>query len=470
MDVDPRLIKARAQLVLHQPFFGVLALNLKIVENNKIETMATDGRCLYYSRPFLDEIDADELIFGWAHEVDHCALKHHLRRNGRDKELWNIACDHVINLSLKKAGFKVPKWAFCDPQYEGLRAEDVYRLLEQKQQNEQKPEPEKGEDDGDDGQSSGKSDDKSDSESGSEKSEDDGDEDEGDGNDKSEDNDDASDEDSGNGDSETSDDGDSDAEGNGPGSTEDEDGDGNAPESAPDPGRCGAVIDGTEDPGEAADMETEWDIAVAQAIGVAQKAGTLPGCAQAIVDMIKKPKADWRAVLRQFMDPSSRKDYSWSRPNRRFAGADFVMPGMVTDGVNHIGVVLDDSGSTHRFVPQFVAELQAALDEGGVDKFTVIHCDTEVHEVSQFENGDQLVVKPMRNGGTYFEPAFRWFEENEPDVSGIVYFTDMQAADWPLLAQKPSLTKTLWAGYGDPRWLRPLMAAVPFGETIELDE
>ena len=379
--VDPRMIKARASLVIYQPFFGVLSLNLKLVETTKVETMATDGSHLWYSKSFLDELHNEELTIGCiAHEVQHCALKHHLRRNGRDPELWNVACDHVINLGLRKHGFKLPSWVYCDKQYEGLRAEDVYNLL---------------------------------------------------------------------------------LDASGPGD--------DAPESSYDPGRCGGVIDATEDAGEAAELENEWDIAVSQAIGAAKRAGNLPGAANVIIDQLKNPKADWRAVLRAFMDPSSRKDYSWARPNRRFAGADYVLPGLVTDGVNHIGVVLDASGSTNRFQQSFVSELQGCLDEGGVDRFSVIYCDTEVYAVDHFENGDQIVVKPMRNCGTYFAPAFDWFAENEPDVSGIVYMTDMEAGDWGKLKANPSPTKTLWACWGDPRQLRPYMASVPFGECIELD-
>jgi predicted metal-dependent peptidase len=439
--VDKRMIKARASLVIHQPFFGVLSLNLKMVETTKVETMATDGSHLWYSKSFLDELHNEELTIGCiAHEVQHCALKHHLRRNGRDPELWNEACDHVINLGLRKHGFKLPSWVYCDKQYDGLRAEDVYNLLldQKDKQQQSQPQPQQGDDGGDDGKSSGKLDEESDeSEKGS--------------NGNSE-----TDADSGmHSDSLCASDSVSDIE--------------NDDVESCDPGRCGGVLDATEDAGEAAELENEWDIAVSQAIGAAKRAGNLPGAANAIIDQLKNPKADWRAVLRQFMDPSSRKDYSWARPNRRFAGADYVLPGLVTDGVNHIGVVLDASGSTNQFQQSFVSELQGCLDEGGVDRFTVLYCDTEVYAVDHFDNGDQIVVKPMRNGGTWFAPAFDWFAENEPGVSGIVYFTDMFCADWETLKANPSPTKTLWACYGDTRQLRPYMASVPFGECIALD-
>ena len=38
------------------------------------------------------------------HEGMHRVLRHHLRMNDRDSELWNIATDYAINSILKKSG------------------------------------------------------------------------------------------------------------------------------------------------------------------------------------------------------------------------------------------------------------------------------------------------------------------------------------------------------------------------------
>jgi predicted metal-dependent peptidase len=388
------MTKARAQLVLDAPFFGVLALNLELEEGNWQPTMAVDGKTIVYNTEFVASLSDDEIKAVLAHVVMHLALKHHLRRGSRDPELWNVAGDHVINLELLASfnpKFVLPEPHLADPQYKGLTTDDVYRLLEQEQQQADT-------DPGDGKSSAGKP----------------------------------------------------------------------SKPKAGDPGRCGSVIDAASDPGELADQEIEWDIAVNQAISVAQRAGTLPGAAQVIIDSIKKPKADWRSLLRRFIDPSSRRDYSWARPNRRFSTAPYVLPGMATDGVNHIGVVIDDSGSISvDLLRKFFGELQGAMDEGGVDKFTIIHCNTTIGLPSEYVGGDQLIIKPARGGGTCFAPPFRWFEENEPDVSGLVYFTDMDNSDKGLLAANPSTIPTLWASYGDPRLVRS--QAVPFGEVIELD-
>jgi predicted metal-dependent peptidase len=66
------------------------------------------------------------------------AYLHNIRRGDRCPDLWNQACDHVINLQLIARGFKMPQGGLADPQYEGMSAEEVYELL---QKNPGKPMP-----------------------------------------------------------------------------------------------------------------------------------------------------------------------------------------------------------------------------------------------------------------------------------------------------------------------------------------
>src|ERR1044072_2557041 len=106
--VDPRIIKARSQLISDHPFYGALAMRLIIQLRNDIKTMATDGKFLYYCQEFLDKVSEYDLLFTVAHEVLHCALSHMTRRDGREWPLWQAATDYVVNLLLHKAGFKVP--------------------------------------------------------------------------------------------------------------------------------------------------------------------------------------------------------------------------------------------------------------------------------------------------------------------------------------------------------------------------
>ena len=82
--------------------------------------------------------------------------------------------------------------------------------------------------------------------------------------------------------------------------------------------------------------------------------------------------------------------------------------------------------------------------------------------------GDLIEFKPIGRGGTKFAPAFAWLKENEPDISGAVYVTDLDVYSGDFGEEPPF--PALWAVHGDPRELTQRMANVPFGECIEIAE
>lgn len=127
--------KARAQLILGNPFFATLALRLDPRPDPRAETMATDGRLLYYNPAWVNEKPPTELPGVIAHEAMHCALAHTLRRQHRDHQRFNRACDHAINPLLKEAGFALPKEGFsvAKAEFPGLSAEQIYPLLPEDQ-------------------------------------------------------------------------------------------------------------------------------------------------------------------------------------------------------------------------------------------------------------------------------------------------------------------------------------------------
>jgi len=74
-------------------------------------------------------LQADEWRFVIGHEVLHAALRHDVRRNGRDALLWNYACDFAINLWLLDMGIgRVPvhHGLLLDETLRGLSAETIY--------------------------------------------------------------------------------------------------------------------------------------------------------------------------------------------------------------------------------------------------------------------------------------------------------------------------------------------------------
>ncbi len=129
-----KILKARSILVLDHPFFGSLALRLKLVENSRLETSTVNGKELFYNPKFIDSLSIRETIGVMAHEVMHLALGHGWRMDNRERKRWNIATDYTINENLIKAGFTLPKCALTDDTYNTMSAEAIYEELEQKEQ------------------------------------------------------------------------------------------------------------------------------------------------------------------------------------------------------------------------------------------------------------------------------------------------------------------------------------------------
>ena len=129
MSEKEKIAKARAQLIIGQPFFGTLALRLKMTEDNSIPTACTDGEAIYYNSEFAQSITLNELKGLIAHEVLHCAMLHHARRGTRHPKKWNYACDYAINPILIKAKFELPEGGLQDPIYSNKSAEEIYSML-----------------------------------------------------------------------------------------------------------------------------------------------------------------------------------------------------------------------------------------------------------------------------------------------------------------------------------------------------
>src|SRR3990167_4867456 len=136
------VVKARIKLCTHQPFYGVLAMQLSIRETREIPTFATDGKTIMYNPEFVSELNSRDfnlVIAAVAHEAEHIARLHLLRCGPRDPRLYNIAGDYLINLTLKDCGLPIDTGWLIDEQYRGLSTDEIYDLLKQEQQ--QQPQP-----------------------------------------------------------------------------------------------------------------------------------------------------------------------------------------------------------------------------------------------------------------------------------------------------------------------------------------
>lgn len=135
-----RISNARVAILLDDPFFGSMLMQLKCIEDASIPTFCTDGVVIRYSPHFSATLTDSQIRGVLIHELHHVIYLHPWRRENRHPKGFNIACDHVINLSmvnwietLKSRGlvsaYELPEGGCCDPQYKGLCEEEVYAKL-----------------------------------------------------------------------------------------------------------------------------------------------------------------------------------------------------------------------------------------------------------------------------------------------------------------------------------------------------
>lgn len=109
---DQAVTKAVLALILGRDakhaFFAFLTLKLKRKAVWWCPTAATDGVHLFYNPSFIATLSADEILGLLIHEIMHCTGRHHTRRDGRNHEKWNIACDLAINCIIRDSGFRLP--------------------------------------------------------------------------------------------------------------------------------------------------------------------------------------------------------------------------------------------------------------------------------------------------------------------------------------------------------------------------
>lgn len=425
--IRDRIVQARVDFLMDNPFFGQLAVRLNLIEaDDWCPTMAVDGYNMYYSTEFINGMDDDELKFVVAHEVMHCVYQHFLRRESRNARLWNCAGDYVINLELKDLKIGTMPKASSMPGYEkdkeqyaklGVGPDDPGGLIDEKYRN--MPTEEVYDLIFEDAKNGGKH----------------------------------SNElmnsmdihiDLG--------------EGNNGGEGQDEDGESNG-------GKSSRVKLNEED---VKRLEDELKKAVIDAVKSAEElggAGKVPGGAKRLVKQWTESKVDWREYLNNTVLSTVKSDYTWSRSSRKGRDQGIYLPGMDNEHRVEVHIAIDTSGSiTNDDIRDFLSEVKGIMDQFTDYKVTVWCFDTATYTIHEYtpDNEDELEeFESEGGGGTTFECNWEMMKENDILPSTFIMFTDLY----------PS------GGYGDPDYCDTVFLAkgrpnheAPFGVTIHYEK
>jgi predicted metal-dependent peptidase len=425
-----RIYIARTTMVMACPFFGVLAAQLKLVENNTwCRTLAVDGKHLYYNVEFImgienpqlrkeyedelrvaidsiteEQINAalnglsqQNLIAALCHEILHCAYNHFLRQGTRDRKIWNRAADYAINQIIKRdkaMGEIQSSWLYSQ-EFEGMASEEIYNIL-----------LERAESEGGGGGGSGNS---------------------------------------------------------GGGTLDQHD----IPQQ-------GDSADGSDDEYDDLPNFSEEELAgfmesFKDAMINASMAGGAPPEIRAMVDEFKEPKIDWRSKLNRTIRSLIKNDSTYMTPSRRSysRGIGFgnpIFPGLKPDLDIDICVALDASGSiSSEMLRDFLSEVYGITKQFTQFKIKILTFDTSVFEVHDYTNGqeEQILSYPVRGGGgTLFTAVWDYMKEANYCPKQLLMFTDGEP----------------WGSWGDPDYCDTLFVVhsnpkkeSPFGVTVHYE-
>ena len=374
MEQLPAIItKARARLLVRAPFIGSIALGLAWVNAPDIGTMATDGRSVWFNPEWCEGLGVEKTMGVIAHEVLHVVNRHHLRRDERDAELWNVSADLLINRLLEDDKYVLPSDGLFDRdrRYAGLPTETIYaRLLEQQQQAQQ-PNDRRSSSQATAGGASGSGDCHDPAASGQTNSH-----------------------------------------------TKPDHGEAHSGNRAFPARHWGAVRDLTRPNGqrlsrtERIQAEHDLDVRIRQAAAAAKRVGKFGTALREMIE-IATDRVDWRDEFRMAFDGVLRGEVSWARPIAASSGTGCIcQAGVALGPVKSASCSIRRARSRRMSCRSTPRRCSAFSEETGPEVVALIQCDAHVQRVDTIQPGESFdQIEVHGRGGTRFQPAFDWIAE-----------------------------------------------------------
>jgi predicted metal-dependent peptidase len=375
---EKNIDKILSTLVLKSPILGYVALQCPIVLRDDLPSVAaTDGRKIMVSKEFF-ELSLPEQVGVLAHEASHIVLDHVRRLRGKDAYLANLAADCAANTLLLEAGFSLPQGVITaeyiakltkekTEEIKKMSAEEIYALLVRSLPSI----PSGG--DGEDGEGG---------------------------------------------------EGGRPCHGKGRWGVGGGENDLAPPETGEGTGREGRET--VLSPGSG--VEKAPDRIRDEAEAFARAAGKLPGGVARILDRLRRPKVDWRSVIRDTILAGWRTPLRAPIPHRRIPD----LLGNKMTGGGSVVTLVDTSGSiTEEMLSQFASEIFAIVKTINAIVY-VIPWDAMAYGVYRAQSPSEVnrIFKEhlQGGGGTMLSPALELLEKEwfklTPRPGTIVIFSD----------------------------------------------
>jgi predicted metal-dependent peptidase len=382
LTAEQRIERTHVTLMRHKDFclFSGMFMIGKVEVVDKRMTASTNGRDVIYGRTFVDILDDKMLAFLVVHEAMHKAYRHMTTWKKLAKEnmrLTNMAADYVINLQINDMDpdghvVQMPRdddgnlLGLLDERFRNMDTKQVYDILKDECDG-----GGKGRGGGDGKGGGGGQDDK------------------------------------------------------GSSSPNGGDGDGQPADSLDEHDWDGASELSEE---EKEKLEQEIDHGLREG---AILAGKMKGNVPRGIEEILHPRVNWREALRDFVKAVTKggEITTWRRPNRRFLGADIIMPSMIGQKAECIVIGTDTSGSIGGPVlGQFLGEMANICEEVTPERVELLYWDSHVASHESYFGAEVVTMinstKPEGGGGTDPDCVAKYIMEKKIEPQCVVMLTD----------------------------------------------
>jgi len=194
-------------------------------------------------------------------------------------------------------------------------------------------------------------------------------------------------------------------------------------------------------PEEATRIDAETRVEIAQAAQAAKAQGKMPTALAKIIADLIDPGTPWHEILERYMTSYVRGDYSWSRPNRRFADIAYLPSTGKVAEMGEVVIQVDVSGSISKTeLAYYNGHMARIIEQCNPERVHVLYVDTGVCKHEVFEQGEEVALEFYSGGGTDMEAGFDFLAKEgiEPEVfvcltDGYTDFNVDKAPNYPVL-------------------------------------
>lgn len=136
--LEKRLEIAKIKMLLNQPFFGVVLLQMGLYPAKTVEHIYANTKIILYNPEYFEQLEPDEMKSALLHGVLHCVLNHIERGMNRNLDTWELATDYALSFLIEEQDLPLPPDHPYNEEYRNTSAEKIYEILMNEKKKQEK--------------------------------------------------------------------------------------------------------------------------------------------------------------------------------------------------------------------------------------------------------------------------------------------------------------------------------------------